>query len=89
MPVSVEEFMKGKVIDGPSKIVLDFLRSHRDRAFTQDEIIKAVNPHPTPESFVHFLAAMAPLQLQGLVERRQISDTEDKDSPELLYYHAP
>lgn len=86
MPVSVEEFMKGKVIDGSSKFVLDFLRSHRDQAFTQDEIFKAVNPHPTPESIIHFLAAMAPLQLQGLVERRQIST--DKDSPEFLYYHA-
>jgi hypothetical protein len=61
MPVSVEEFMKGKVIDGSSKFVLDFSRSHRDQAFTQDEIIKAVNPHPTPESIIHFLAAMVPL----------------------------
>jgi hypothetical protein len=49
---------------------LEFLRSHRDQAFTQDEIIKGVNPDPTPESFIHFLAAMAPLQLDGLVERR-------------------
>jgi hypothetical protein len=47
--------MKGKVIDGSSKFVLDFLRSRRDQAFTQDEIIKAVNPHPTPESIIHFL----------------------------------
>lgn len=86
MPISVEEFMKGKVIDGSSKIVVDFLTSHRDLAFTQDEIIKAVNPHPTPESFIHFLAAMAPLQHQGLVERRLIST--DNDSLELLYYHA-
>ena len=38
--------LKGKVIDGSSKIVLDFLSSHREQA---DEIIKAVNPHPTPE----------------------------------------
>jgi hypothetical protein len=75
-------------MDGSSKIVLEFLRSRRDQAFTQDEIIKAVNSHPTPESFIHFLAAVAPLQFQGLVERRQISDTEDKDSQELLYYHA-
>ena len=75
-------------MDGSSKIVLEFLRSRRDQAFTQDEIIKAVNPHPTPESFIHFLAAVAPLQFQGLVERRQISDTEDEDSQELLYYHA-
>lgn len=84
MPISTDEFQKGKIIDGSSKIVLDFLRSHRDQAFTQDEIIEAVNPHPTPESFIHFLAAMAPLQLQGLVERRQIST--DKDSE--LYYRA-
>jgi hypothetical protein len=80
MPIPVEEFRKGKVVDGSSKIVLDFLRSHHDQAFTQDEIIKAVNPYHTPESFIHFFAAMAPLQLQGLVERRQISAT-DKDSP--------
>ena len=44
MPISIEEFMRGRVIDGSSKIILEFLRSHRDQAFTQDEIIKAVNP---------------------------------------------
>ena len=80
MPISIEEFQKGKIIDGSSKIVIDFLRAHRDQAFTQDEIIKGVNPNHTPESFIHFLAAMAPLQLQGLVERREISNE--------LYYHA-
>jgi hypothetical protein len=69
MPISADEFRKGKVVGGSSKFVLDFLRAHRDQAFTQDEIIKGVNPNPTPESFIHFLAAMAPLQLQGLVER--------------------
>ena len=62
MPISIDEFQEGKVIDGSSKIVLDFLRSHPDHAFTQDKIIKAVNPDRTPESFIHFLAAMAPLQ---------------------------
>lgn len=51
MPISVEEFMMGRVIDGYSKIVLEFLRSRRDQAFRQDEIINEVNPHPTPESF--------------------------------------
>lgn len=80
MPVPLEEFNKGKIIEGSSKLVLDFLRAHRDQAFTQDEIIKAVNPNYTSESFIHFLAAMAPLQLQGLVERREISNE--------LYYRA-
>jgi hypothetical protein len=80
MPISADEYMKGKVIDVSSKIVLNFLRAHRDQAFTQDEIIKGVNPNHTPESFIHFLAAMAPLQLQGLVERREISNE--------LYYRA-
>lgn len=80
MPISLEEFNKGKVIDGSSKIVLDFLKAHHDQAFTQDEIIKAVNPNYTQESFIHFLAAMAPLQLQGLVERREVSNE--------LYYRA-
>jgi hypothetical protein len=85
-PISTEEFMKGKVIDGSSKIVLDFLKAHQDQAFTQDEIIDAVGSHPvSPESIMHFLAAMAPLQLQGLVERRLIIST-DKDSE--LYYRA-
>ena len=68
MPISAGTFMNGKVLDGASKLVLDFLKAHQDQAFTQEEIIKAANPNPTPESFIHFLAAMAPLQLQGLVE---------------------
>jgi hypothetical protein len=82
MPISIEEFQLVNIIDGSSKIVLDFLKSNRNQAFTQDEIIKGVNPNPTPESFIHFLAVMAPLQLQGLVERRQVS--RDRGS-ELFY----
>ena len=78
------EFQIGNIIDGSSKIVLDFLRLHRDQAFTRDEIIKAVNPNPTPESFIYFLAGMAPLQLQGLVERREISTAKGSE----LYYRA-
>lgn len=73
MPISVNEFHQGNIVDGSSKFVLKFLRSHRDQAFSQDEIINGVNSNPTPESFIHFLAAMAPLQLEGLVERREIS----------------
>lgn len=84
MPISLEEFQQGNVIDGSSKIVLDFLKSNRKQAFTQDEIIKGVNPNPTSESFIHFLAAMAPLQFYGLVERREISTARDSE----LYYHA-
>ena len=63
MSVSIDEFQKGIIVDGASKIVLDFLRSHRDQAFSQEEIMKGVNPNPTPDSFIHFLTAMAPLQL--------------------------
>lgn len=72
MPISLYEYQQGKVVDGSSKIVLDFLKSNRNQAFTQDEIIKGVNPNPTSESFIHFLTTMAPLQLQGLVERREV-----------------
>ena len=61
MSVSIDEFQKGNIVDGASKIVLDFLRSHRDQAFSQEEIMKGVNPNPAPDSFIHFLAAMAPL----------------------------
>jgi hypothetical protein len=57
IPISVNEFQEGNIVDGSSKIVLDFLLTHRDQAFTQDEVIKGVNPDPSPESFVHFLAA--------------------------------
>ena len=56
MPISIDEFQQGNINDGSSNIVLDFLRSNRDQAFTQDEIIKGVNPNPTPESFIHFLS---------------------------------
>ena len=84
MSVSIDEFHKGNIIYGASKIVLDFLRSHRDQAYRQEEIMERVNPNPTPESFIHFLAAMAPLQLQGLVERREISTAKGSE----LYYQA-
>ena len=84
MPISLEEFQKGKIIEGSSNTVLDFLKSNRDYAFTQDEIIKGVNPNPTPESFIHFLAAMAPFKLLGLVERRQILAAGHSE----LYYQA-
>jgi hypothetical protein len=42
MPISIDEFQQGNVIDRSSKIILDFLRSNRNQAFTQDEIIKGV-----------------------------------------------
>ena len=84
MPISVNAFQEGNIVDGSSKIVLDFLLSHGDQAFTQEEIIRGVNPDPTPESFVHFLAAMSPLQFHGLVERREISSTNGSE----LYYWA-
>lgn len=84
MSVSIDEFQKGNIVDGASKIVLDFLRSHRDQAFSQEEIMKGVNPNPTPDSIIHFLAAMAPLQLHGLVERREISTAKGSE----LYYRA-
>ena len=84
MPLPVSEYLKGNIVDGSSKIVLDFLLAHRDQAFTQDEIIKGVNPNPTPESFVHFLAAMAPLQFHGVIERRKISSAKGSE----LCYHA-
>gem|GEM_PF-6511643 len=38
-----------KLVDGSSKIVLDFLLSAGDEAFTREEVIKGVNPDPTPE----------------------------------------
>jgi hypothetical protein len=84
MPISIDEFQQGNILDGSSNIVLDFLRSNRDQAFPQDEIIKGVNPNPTPESFIHFLAAMSSLQLQGLVEMREISTAKGSE----LYYKA-
>ena len=77
-------FSKVKLSMGSSKIVLDFLKSNHNQAFTQDEIIKGVNPNPTSSSFIHFLAAMAPLQFQGVVERREISTANGSD----LYYRA-
>ena len=83
MPISSEEFQKGKVVQGSSNLALNFLRAHKEQAFTQDEIINGLNPNPTKESIIHFLSAMAPLQLQGLVERRQMSDDESD-----LYYKA-
>jgi hypothetical protein len=84
MPISIDEFQKGNIVDRASKIVLDFLRLHRNQAFNQVEIKKGVNPNPTPENFIHFLAATAPLQLQGLVERREISTAKGSE----LYYRA-
>ncbi|HEX2305413.1 MAG TPA: hypothetical protein VHH33_03925 [Nitrososphaeraceae archaeon] len=37
MPISIDEFQKGNIVDRASKIVLDFLRLHRNQAFNQDE----------------------------------------------------
>ena len=43
-----------------------------------------MNPNLTPDSFIHFLAAMAPFQLLGLVESRQILAAGHSD----LYYQT-
>ena len=62
----------------------EFLKSNLNQEFTQYEIVKAVNPNPTPQNFIHFLTAMAPFQLLGLVERRQILAAGHSE----LYYQA-
>lgn len=86
MPISSEEFTKGKALDGPSKKILDFLTAHPEQAFTDEEIIQAGNGGRPVEAehIIKFLAALAPLQFGGLVEGRLIS----KGNKMEFYYRA-
>ncbi len=84
MPISRGEFDKGENTRILTFRILDLLQTHKDRAFTEEELIRALNPdfmatgnekELDVNSVLYFLISMSPLLYDRQVEYRVVSGT--------------
>ena len=66
MPVSRSEFEKGRAEPTSHELVLNYLQSHPDQAYTAVEISNAIKKLPAPAPSAAAFAGFAPL---GFVAR--------------------
>ena len=78
MPISRDEYDRGQVQNEEAQLILNFLRQHRDMAFTSEEIVKAVYPDAgrLTVDYVRFRTSLIRLQAENLIETREISGTQ-------------
>lgn len=78
MPISKEEFDKGRSEDPIIDRIRDFLESNKDKAFTEDEIIRRLYPQHTawPVDRVSFNSAVLILAYAGKIETRYVTTSE-------------
>jgi hypothetical protein len=75
MPISKDEFDKGRREDPIIDKIQDFLGSNKDKAFTEDEILRRLYPDHTawPGDRIGFHGAMLILAYEGKIETRYIT----------------
>lgn len=75
MPISKEEFDKGRREDPIIGKILDFLESNKDEAFTEDEILRRLYPDHTawPGDRIGFNSAILILTHTGKIETRLVT----------------
>lgn len=79
MPISINEFMKGRLEISVGNRILNFLRANPDMAYTEQEIINKVffeNYSGSAESNLVFNSAVSPLHIHELIEKRLVSTSE-------------
>lgn len=78
MPISKEEFEKGRKGDPIIDKIQDFLESNRDGAFTEDEILRRLYPEHTawPVDRTSFNSAILILAYAGKIETRYVTTPE-------------
>lgn len=78
MPISKEEFDKGRREDPIIDKIRDLLESNKDKAFTEDEILRRLYPEHTawPVDRISFYSAALILAYAGKVETRYVSTPE-------------
>jgi hypothetical protein len=78
MPISAEDFNKGRTEDAATTQIESFLRSHPNEAFTADEITTQVSPGvPTPYKMIadafKTTTALIILVTSGKVEQNYVT----------------
>lgn len=78
MPISKEEFDKGRREDPIIDKIQEFLESNKDKAFTEDEILRRLYPEHTawPVDRISFNSAVLILAYAGKIETRYVTTTE-------------
>lgn len=78
MPISKEEFDKGRREEPIIDKIRDFLESNKDKAFTEDEILRRLYPEHTawPIDRISFNSAVLILAYAGKIETRYITSSE-------------
>lgn len=75
MPISKDEFDKGRTEDVIINKIQNFLESNKDKAFTEDEILRTLYPEHTawPVDRISFNSAVLILAYAGKIETRYIT----------------
>jgi hypothetical protein len=78
MPISKDEFDKGRREDAIIDKIRDFLESNKDKAFTEDEILRRLYPEHTawPVDRISFNSAALILAYAGKIETRYVTTSE-------------
>jgi hypothetical protein len=78
MPISKEAFEKGRKEDPIIDKIQDFLESNKDKAFTEDEILRRLYPEHTawPVDRISFNSAVLILAYAGKIETRYVTASE-------------
>ncbi len=78
MPISKEEFDKGRREDPIIDKIQEFLESNKDKAFTEDEILRRLYPEHTawPVDRISFNSAVLILAYAGKIETRYVTTSE-------------
>lgn len=77
MPISRDDFNKGALRPPQSALILNFLQNHKDKAFTDSDIIHGLDPEKTDSNLadqIYFMVSVTPLLHDQSVEFRMISD---------------
>lgn len=78
MPISKNEFDRGRRDDPIIDKIRDFLESNKDKAFTEDEILRRLYPEHTAWPFdrISFNSAVLILAYAGKLETRYVTTSE-------------
>jgi hypothetical protein len=78
MPITKDEFDKGRREDAIIDKIRDFLESNKDKVFTEDEILRRLYPEHTawPVDRISFNSAVLILAYAGKIETRYVTTSE-------------
>ena len=80
MPISKDEFNKGRTEDPIIHKIQDFLESNNDKAFTEEEIMRHLYPEHIawPGDTIAFNTAMLILAYAGKIELRYVDTGSER-----------